>query len=153
MMKSMRVTAVAVLAAAVVLSGCTTGVSREQTGGVIGGALGGILGSQVGGGRGTTAAIIVGTLAGAAIGGSIGRTMDAVDRAQVATALEQAPDNRTVAWQNPNTGNSYEVRPDRTFRSGGRDCREYTLLTYIDGRPQEVRGTACRDAQGNWINQ
>jgi len=135
------------------LSGCATGPTQEQTGAVVGGALGGLLGAQVGGGRGTTAAIIAGTLAGAAIGGSIGRTMDTVDRGQLAGALEQTPDNRSVAWQNPNTGAQYQVTPQRTFRSGGRDCREYTMLAYLNGQPEEVTGVACRDAQGRWVNQ
>jgi surface antigen len=135
------------------LAGCASGPTQEQTGAVVGGALGGLLGAQVGGGRGTTAAIIAGTLAGAVIGGSVGRTMDTVDRGQLAGALEQVPDNRSVAWQNPNTGAQYEVTPQRTFRSGGRDCREYTMLAYLNGRPEEVTGVACRDAQGRWVNQ
>lgn len=145
---------IAVAAASMLaLAGCATGPTQEQTGAVVGGALGGLLGAQVGGGRGTTAAIIAGTLAGAAIGGSVGRTMDTVDRGQLAGTLEQVPDNQTQAWRNPNTGAQFEVTPQRTFRSGGRDCREYTMLAYINGQPEQVTGVACRDSQGNWVNQ
>lgn len=135
------------------LVGCATQPTQEQVGTVVGGALGGVLGAQVGGGRGQTAAIIAGTLAGAMIGGAIGRSMDVTDQQQVHRTLETVPDNRTVAWQNPNTGNTFETTPVRTFQSSGADCREYRIEGYIDGRPETIVGTACRDAQGRWINQ
>ena len=30
------------------------------------------------------------------------------------------------------------------------ECREYTSTTTIDGRPQRVTGTACRQPDGSW---
>ncbi|MCG5515352.1 MULTISPECIES: RT0821/Lpp0805 family surface protein [unclassified Ectothiorhodospira] len=153
-MSSLRRLVTAIFAAVFVgLAGCATGPTQEQTGAVLGGALGGVLGSQIGGGTGRTAAIIAGTLAGAAIGGSIGRTMDEVDRARLSSTLERQPDHRTTAWQNPNTGHTYRATPTDTYRSGGRDCREYTVIGHIDGSQERITGTACRDAQGRWINQ
>ncbi|TVP82105.1 MAG: glycine zipper 2TM domain-containing protein [Thioalkalivibrio sp.] len=150
-MKLMK-TMVAV-ALALSLGACATQPTQQQTGSVVGGVLGGLLGTQVGGGRGQTAAIIAGTLAGAAIGGSIGRNMDETDQRRVHSTLETTPDNRTVAWSNPNTGNQFETTPTRTFQSAGQDCREYRVLGEIDGRTETIVGTACRDAQGRWINQ
>ncbi|ANB02091.1 RT0821/Lpp0805 family surface protein [Ectothiorhodospira sp. BSL-9] len=153
-MTSLRRFAAAICAAAFIgLAGCATGPTQEQTGAVVGGALGGVLGSQIGGGTGRTAAIIAGTLAGAAIGGSIGRTMDEVDRARLSNTLERQPDNRSTSWQNPNTGHSFQATPTNTFQSGGRDCREYTVIGTIDGSQERITGTACRDSQGRWINQ
>ena len=32
------------------------------------------------------------------------------------------------------------------------DCREFTHTVYIDGRPQAMRGTACRNPDGTWSN-
>jgi surface antigen len=98
-------------------------------------------------------AIIAGILVGAAIGGAIGRNMDATDQRQVHSTLETTPDNRTVAWSNPNTGNEFQAVPTRTLQSSGQDCREYRILGEIDGRTETIVGTACCDAQGRWINQ
>ncbi len=144
----------AVVLLALSLGACaTTQPTQQQTGAVVGGVLGGLLGTQVGGGRGRTAAIIAGTLAGAAIGGAIGRNMDATDQRQVYRTLETTPDHRTVAWNNPNTGNTYQTTPTRTFQAAGQDCREYKVHGEIDGRAETIVGTACRDSQGRWINQ
>ncbi|ADC71141.1 MULTISPECIES: RT0821/Lpp0805 family surface protein [unclassified Thioalkalivibrio] len=143
----------AVASVAFLLAGCQTPPTKQQTGAVIGGAAGGVIGSQIGGGRGRTAAIIAGTLAGAAIGGSVGRTMDQVDRQQVSHTLEHNPDHRASTWQNPNTGYQYQATPTRTYQAHGQDCREYQVQTTMNGQPETVNGTACRDAQGRWVNQ
>ncbi|EHQ52855.1 17 kDa surface antigen [Ectothiorhodospira sp. PHS-1] len=148
-----KISIAAIMGAAVLVGGCATGPTQEQTGAVIGGALGGVIGSQVGAGRGRTAAIIAGTLAGAVVGGSVGRTMDEVDRMNVSRALETSPDNRPVAWRNPNTGHSFQATPTRTYQASGQDCREYTVIGNIDGSRETITGVACRDAQGRWINQ
>jgi surface antigen len=150
-MKLYQVGAIAVLS--LTLGACATGPTQEQTGAVVGGALGGLLGAQVGGGRGTTAAIIAGTLAGAMIGGAVGRSMDEQDRMQVSQTLETVPDNRTVAWTNPNTGQQFQTTPVNTFQSAGLDCRDYEVEAFIDGQREVIRGTACRDSQGRWVNQ
>ena len=125
--------------------------SKEQTGQVTGGILGGLLGSQVGDGRGRTAAIIVGTIAGAYIGGSIGRTMDETDRMKSQQALESNRTNQASSWSNPDNGNQYTVTPTRTYTAdSGEDCREYTTDAVVDGRAEQVSGTACRQADGSW---
>jgi surface antigen len=150
-MKIHQAGAVAVLTLS--LGACAAPPTHEQSGAVVGGVLGGLLGTQVGSGTGRTAAIIAGTLAGAAIGGAIGRSMDVTDRQRVYNTLETVPDNRTVAWVNPNTNNQFQATPVRTFQASGQDCREYRVYGEIDGRPETIVGTACRDAQGRWINQ
>ncbi|WP_231362666.1 MULTISPECIES: RT0821/Lpp0805 family surface protein [unclassified Thioalkalivibrio] len=133
------------------LAGCQT-VSKQQTGALIGGAAGGVIGSQIGGGRGRTAAIIAGTLAGAAVGGSVGRSMDDVDRMRVSRTLETVPDRQSSTWRNPNTGHQYHATPTRTYRSSGQDCREYQVQATMDGYPETINGTACRDASGRWVD-
>ena len=131
------------------LTGCEN-LSKRDTGTVLGGIAGGILGNQVGGGSGRTAAIIVGTLAGAYIGGSIGQQMDDNDRYRSQQALESNPVNRTSSWRNPDSGNSYQVTPTRTYETASGPCREYTTEAVIDGRTETVYGTACRQPDGTW---
>lgn len=76
-----------------------------------------------------------------------------MDRQQVSHTLEHNPDQRASTWQNPNTGYEYRATPTRTYRSDGRDCREYEVEATMNGQPETVTGTACRDDQGRWVNQ
>ncbi|MCW8890264.1 MAG: RT0821/Lpp0805 family surface protein [Sedimenticola sp.] len=131
------------------ITGCQSPTKRD-TGTVLGGLAGGLLGNQVGKGKGRTAAIIVGTLAGAYIGGSIGQQMDDNDHYRSQQALESNPVNRTTSWRNPDSGNTYEVTPTRTFNSDNGPCREYTTEAVINGRAETVYGTACRQPDGTW---
>ncbi|MFN4263839.1 MAG: RT0821/Lpp0805 family surface protein, partial [Thioalkalivibrionaceae bacterium] len=105
------------------------------------------------GAPGWPGAISGGPFLGGGLGGAMGRSLDATDRQRLFSTLESQPDNRTTAWRNPNTGQQYQATPVNTFRSGGADCREYQMRAEIDGRWETVTGTACRDAQGRWINQ
>ncbi len=144
---------VAVLAAAVTLSGCAEGggVRNQDAGAVVGGVLGGVLGSNVGKGGGKTAAIIAGTLAGAVIGGKVGQYMDEQDRMKAQSALESSRTGQPVAWSNPDTNARYEVTPTRTYTSmENSPCRDYTMDAWIEGRKETVRGTACRQPDGTW---
>ena len=43
-----------------------------------------------------------------------------------------------------------EVVPSRPYKRNAMDCRDYTHKAYIDGRPQAMRGTACRNPDGTW---
>lgn len=131
------------------LTGCET-PSKRETGSIIGGIAGGLIGNQVGKGSGRTAAVIVGTLAGAYIGGSIGQQMDENDRYRSQQALETNPVNQTTTWRNPDSGNSYQVTPTRTYETASGPCREYTTEAVIDGRQEIVYGTACRQPDGTW---
>jgi len=147
---SYRIVGIAALATAVLLAGCT----KEQMGQATGGALGGYLGSQVGGSTATQLAVTAaGALAGSLIGGSIGRTMDDVDRHRTGQALESAPTGTATHWQNPDTGADYTVTPTRTFETADGPCREYTTQVVIDGRSEQVIGTACRQADGSWAGR
>lgn len=134
--------------AVLALAGCETPPTKEQAGAVLGGVIGGVIGAEVG--HHGTAATIIGTIAGAAIGASIGRTMDESDRQRTAYVLETTPVGRAGHWVNPDTGAAYRVTPTRTFDHHGTPCREYTVDARIGGRPEQVHGTACRQADGSW---
>jgi surface antigen len=124
--------------------------NRELIGGILGGVTGGVVGSQVGKGSTRTAVTIGGTIVGVLIGGAIGRGMDEADQACVAHTLEQAPPGQAVTWNDPD-GGYYRVVPRDAYEDRqGRTCREYLTTATIGGRNQQLYGTACRDADGNW---
>ena len=132
------------------------GPNKADTGLVVGAAAGGILGNQVGGGKGKIATTAIGAVIGGIVGSEIGRSMDRQDRmlAQQAemAALEAGESGRPRVWRNPDNGRYGEVVPGRPYRRGPEDCRDYTHTIYIDGRPQAMRGTACRNPDGTWRN-
>ncbi|WP_028387555.1 RT0821/Lpp0805 family surface protein [Legionella fairfieldensis] len=134
---------------AVLLTSCAE-INNEGVGALTGGVVGGLVGSQFGGGSGKVAAAAGGALLGAYLGGNIGRTMDRLDRLEMQKALETAPTGRAVAWQNPDTGYRYTVQPMRTYYINQQPCREYITKAIIGGKPQQIYGKACRQADGSW---
>jgi surface antigen len=127
----------------------------KQTIGALGGAAaGGLLGAQVGKGSGQLAATAAGALLGALIGSEIGRGLDEVDRMKAQQAYTQAtsaPIGESIAWDNPNTGNSGTVVPVREgTKSTGEYCREFQQTVVIGGRTEDAYGVACRQPDGSW---
>ena len=124
---------------------------RDDLGQALGAVAGGVAGYQVGKGHGKTAAVIGGTIIGALIGGHIGRSMDDVDQHCVGQALEHAPPNQPITWQNPQYGGQYQVTPQQPYQDQqGRYCREYQTTATVGGQPQQVYGKACRQPDGSW---
>ena len=154
MRKSPIVVAVAIAAT---LAGCADGSGTKQDSGMVVGAVaGGLLGNAAGRGGGRAGATIVGAVLGGIVGSEIGRSMDRQDRilAQQAelAAFERGRSGEPVAWRNPDNGRYGEVIPTAPYKRGYEDCRDYTHTIYIDGRPQAMRGTACRNPDGTWRN-
>lgn len=126
----------------------------EGLGTFMGTLIGAAIGSQMGKGDGREASIMAGALVGAFIGNRIGHTMDEVDKMKLNQALETSQTNVSTRWENPDYQTSYEVTPTRTYYAEAEQpCREYTMNAFIDGRPEVVQGTACRNEQGEWVNQ
>ncbi len=116
-----------------------------------GAALGGIVGNQFGSGSGKGLLTAVGVVGGALAGGYVGRQMDPADHACVGRTLEHTPTGQTVAWHNPQNGAQYRVTPTGNFQgNNGQPCRNFTTQAVIDGRNQDVAGTACRQPDGSW---
>jgi len=131
-------------------SGMMLQCNRDLVGGLIGAGVGGLAGSQVGRGNGQLAATAAGTVLGFLVGGEIGRTMDRVDQACAAQALERLGPNQIATWQSAN-GQMYQVRPTTVIAErAGRLCREFSTTAIIGGRPEELVGTACRQGDGSW---
>ncbi|KTD74806.1 RT0821/Lpp0805 family surface protein [Legionella waltersii] len=144
----MKKLTVASLSLSFMLVGCA--MNNEGVGTITGGVVGGLVGSQFGGGSGKVAAAAGGALLGAFLGGQIGKTMDKVDRMEMQRALETAPTGRAVSWSNPDSGNRYTVQPTRTYYHAQQPCREYITKALIGGKPQQIYGKACRQADGSW---
>ena len=146
---------VLVLALPAMLVACGPGgISKSDGGLAVGAVAGGLLGNQVGKGRGRTAATVVGAVVGGLVGTQIGRALDEQDRRAAAeaeyTALESGQSGVGTPWRNPDSGHYGMVVPGRPYQNGGNNCRDYSHTVYIDGRPETMRGRACRSGDGSW---
>ncbi|MEW5250500.1 RT0821/Lpp0805 family surface protein [Microbulbifer sp. 2201CG32-9] len=128
-----------------------TRCNSDKVASVLGGLIGGVLGHQVGDGRGKTAATIGGAIAGVLIGGEIGRRMDARNQACVAQALEFAPEGERITWDDTQGGAQYVVTPGAVEQRGDHYCRSFTAEVSSRGESQSTRGSACRRADGTWV--
>ena len=150
--KSLTVTIAA--ASLLALAACENYGTKQTVGALTGAAGGGLLGAQFGDGKVRLATTAAGTLAGALIGSEIGRTMDEVDKMKAGQAQQQAaaaPVGETIAWNNPDTGNSGSVTTLRDGTStGGRYCREFQQTVVVGGQAQDSYGMACRQPDGSW---
>ena len=154
-MRSSRLLMVA--AAGLTVAACSgNGISKSDSGTVLGAVAGGVVGNQIGKGRGNVLATVAGAVVGGIVGSEIGRSMDQRDRqlAQEAEfeALERGASGTARQWKNPDNGRYGEIVPSKPYKRGAEDCRDYTHTIYMDGRPQQMRGTACRNPDGTWQN-
>lgn len=152
-MRALRILALASMPLAV--AGCgPNGPTKADTGLAVGAVAGGLLGNQFGKGSGNVAATAIGAVIGGIVGSEIGRSMDQQDRmlAQQAEydALERGQSGMARQWRNPDNGHYGEVIPTRPYKRGSADCRDYTHKIYVNGQPQAMKGTACRNADGTW---
>ncbi len=155
----MRITRAFLLLPLIMLPACSNtdgSTNKADTGLILGGVAGGVVGNQFGKGKGNVLATVAGAVVGGLVGSEIGRTMDQRDRqlAQEAEfeALERGNSGVARQWRNPDNGRYGEVVPSKPYKKGPSDCRDYTHTIYMDGRPQQMRGTACRNRDGTWQN-
>lgn len=128
------------------------GIGGETVGTVGGGAVGALIGSSFGQGAGRLLGTAVGTVAGALAGREIARRLSDEDGRRATGAEDRAvAGNEPSEWTNPETGRRGVVEPTRTYESSsGQTCRDYAHTVYVDGEAETARGTACRQADGNW---
>ena len=145
-------TAVATMLAA--CSGPNGQPTKSDVGLGVGAIAGGVIGNQFGQGQGRAVATAVGAVIGGVVGSSIGASMDEADRRAAAEAeflaLEKGPSDQARSWRNPDSGHYGTVTPGRPYQRGARDCRDYTHTIYVQGQPETLRGTACRNPDGTW---
>ena len=137
--------------------GCSNaggGFTHQDAGIGVGAVAGGVIGNQFGSGSGKVAATVLGAVVGGVVGSEIGKSLDEQDRraAQDAefAALERGQSGVGQPWRNPDSGHYGMVVPGKPYKRDAQDCRDYTHTIYIDGRPQTMRGTACRAPDGTW---
>ncbi len=139
---------ISLMVSSFILVGCNP--TKQDVGTLVGVGSGAFIGSQIGSGTGQLAAVAIGSLLGGYIGGNIGQQMDELDRYRTQSVLESTPTGKTVGWQNPDSGVQYNVTPTQTYESTSGPCRDYTTEAIIDGRPEVLHGTACRQNDGDW---
>ncbi len=148
---------VSVLALSLTLAACGPGGLTKQDGGaVVGAVAGGVIGNQFGGGDGKVIATAIGAVIGGIAGSEIGRLLDDNDRKAASnaelSALEKGQSGVATPWRNPDSGRYGVVVPGQPYKKAQNDCRDFTHTIYIDGQPQTMRGTACRNSDGSWRN-
>jgi surface antigen len=153
MVKPLFATVLAVLVAlaSLGLAACET---KQDQGTVVGAVAGGILGNQFGKGSGKVAATLAGAVIGGIVGNDIGKSLDQRDRELAREAeydaWENGAPNRPVRWRNPDNGRYGEIVAEDYYERRGARCRNFVHRVWIDGRPQAMRGTACRNGDGTW---
>ena len=122
--------------------------------GIIAGALiGGLLGNAVG--RGGGGATVAGVIIGGATGAALTRDLDCEDRSYAYKTYYDGfnsgrPGSR-YQWTNPRSGHRGEFRVGTYYNDPyGFRCANFTQVIYVQGRPQEARGRACRQPDGSW---
>lgn len=127
----------------------------DPAGVIIGAVLGGLLGNAAGGRRDSGGATVAGVFAGGAIGAMLSSKLDCEDRAYAYRTyndgFNSGRTNVNYEWRNPknNRRGEFMVRDYYDDPDGFR-CADYTQKIYIDGRPQEAKGRACRQPDGAW---
>jgi surface antigen len=77
------------------------------------------------------------------VGAAVGRELDEQDRAAAIAAQNEAVNSgQPKSWKGAKTAYGF-VTPGA--ESGG--CRDYTHKIFINGRPQEAKGRACKTGE------
>ena len=151
-MKKMACTLVGVMA--ILMTSCANVDLNKGQQGAIGGAAGGaLLGQAIGK---NTEATLIGAAVGTLLGYIVGNEMDKYDRRNLNQVYETAPSGQTASWQNPDSGNYYEVTPQPAYTAPQNPqsyCRKAEILTTIDGKAEKTYATACRNNHGQWVVQ
>ena len=64
-------------------------------------------------------------------------------------ALNEAPDNQPVSWENPKTRARGEITVLRSFESKGRPCKEVRVRNEAQGRKGDNKLNLCK-VEGKW---
>jgi surface antigen len=135
--------------------------------GVIAGALiGGLLGNAIGrsnnrgyrgyyGRNNATGATIAGVVLGGAAGALLTRNLTCEDQSYAYRSYYGGLNARRpyshYPWQNPRTGNRGDFYVEDYYRGPrGGECANFSQTIWINGRPEEARGVACRQPDGTW---
>lgn len=97
--------------------------------------------------------VILQTMGNGLLGASM-QSLSSRDRKQALEAeykaLEYTDAGKSVTWTSTNEGTSGSVTPGQPYQVGSQNCRQYSHSFFINGVPQTVHGSACRNANGTW---
>lgn len=103
----------------------------------------------------TFIALVGGMMLGKKVGGAI----DDINYVKLNTALDTIPDNKKVAWVNPNDNSQVEIEPTQTFQSevpqfntsSENWCRKVDWKISKNGESSFGETTVCRnELDGSW---
>jgi len=130
--------------------------SAPDPAGIFAGAvIGGLLGNAIGRGDGRGGATVAGVIAGGAVGAALTNNLSCEDRSYAyktyADGFNSGRPNSTYKWQNPHDDHRGEFRVGTYYNDpAGFRCANYTQSIYVQGRPQQASGKACRQPDGTW---
>lgn len=82
------------------------------------------------------------------VGVTIGRELAAADRATAVAAQQEAvASGARKSWRGTHGAYGF-IDPGPEAALGG--CRDYTHKIFIEGRPQQAKGQACKKPDGGW---
>ena len=87
--------------------------------------------------------------------GFLGESLDLNDvdielqRKTVRNALDNDPDDKLSAWNNPDSGHSGRVQPTSSYELDGLECRDFKL-EIVGARTRQLVLAACKQADGTW---
>jgi surface antigen len=82
------------------------------------------------------------------IGSAIGRDLDAADReAAIAAQQEAVSTGQRKSWRGTHGAYGF-IEPSAEEGLGG--CRDYMHKVYVNGRPQQAKGQACKRPDGSY---
>jgi Ni/Co efflux regulator RcnB/surface antigen len=127
--------------------------TSDPAGVIVGALIGGLLGNAAGSGR--TGATLAGVIVGGAVGAALTSNLDCEDRSYAYKSyydgFNAGRPNAVYRWSNPRNDHRGEFRVVDYYNDpAGFRCSNYSQTIYIQGRPQEARGRACRQPDGAW---
>ena len=127
----------------------------DPAGIAIGALIGGLLGNAAGSGGGQVGATLAGVIVGGAVGAALTSNLDCEDRGYAYKTyydgFNAGRPNAVYRWNNPRNDHRGEFRVVDYYNDpAGFRCSNYSQTIYIQGRPQEARGRACRQPDGTW---
>lgn len=83
------------------------------------------------------------------VGSVVGRELDASEREAAIAAQQEAVNSGTrKSWRGAHGSYGFIEPGPESAISGG--CRDYTHKVYVNGRPQQAKGQACKRPDGSW---
>jgi len=127
----------------------------NAAGGAIAGAIvGGLIGNSVSGRRDRGAGTAAGAILGGIAGASIASNLSCEDRSYAVDAefrgFEGGRPHQRYDWRSPRGDARGYVQVEDYYRDRGRRCANYTEEVWVGGRPETIRGRACRQPDGRW---